>query len=93
MRKVLVYELLKGIVASVLCIPFFSLLPFSLFVLLLPLDLIGWWFVMNRVSNSRWIVISIIIYIATFLFAFTWIITDHQGLEFLLDLDVIRRKL
>ena len=93
MRKILLYELLKGIVASVLCFPFFSLLPFSLFVLLLPLDLIGWWFVKTPMSNTRCIGISITLYIATFLFAFTWIMTDHHGLEFLLDVDVIRRKL
>ena len=92
MRKILICELLKGIVAFLSCFLFFSLLPFSIFVLLLPVDLLGWWLVKNRMSNTGWIGLSVTFYIAVFFFAFIWIMSGRPGLEFLLDLDVIRRR-
>ena len=91
MRKIVLYEVCKGVAAFGMCFLFFTLLPLSLFVLLLPFEIIVYLFIRKKVSIGGWIQITLIVYVAVFFLAFLWITTGHEGLEFLLDIDVWRR--
>ena len=42
LKKFLVYELIKGAASFVVCFFMFSILPFSVFIILLPLDAVLW---------------------------------------------------
>ena len=92
MKKILLFEITKLLIAFGGCFLLFSLLPFSIYVLLLPVELIFWWFMRTKITLGTWIGISMIVFISSCVFSFVWITTGHTGLEFLLDIDVIRRK-
>lgn len=90
MKKILVYEVIKLLLALGGCLLLFSLLPFSLYVLFLPVDVIGWLLLRPRISARAWVSISIVIYLVAVLCSFVWIHTGHRGLQFLLDIDWLR---
>ncbi len=89
-RKILLYVAAKLLVAFGGGMLLFTLLPLSLYVLLLPLDIIGWLLIRSKISASAGISISIMIYLVAVVSSFIWIQTGHTGLEFLLDMDWMR---
>jgi hypothetical protein len=90
LKKILAYEVIKLLMALGGCLLLFSLLPFSLYVLFLPVDLIGWLLIRSGISAGMRVGISIVIYLVAVLSSVVWIQTGHGGLEFLLDVDWLR---
>jgi len=87
-KKFIFFELIKGVIAFVLCFLIFSVLPFSVYILLIPIDILAWWLLRKRMQPGEWILLLIITYIVVTVACFIWIITGHRDtVEFLLDFD------
>ena len=87
--KILLYEVIKFALASAACFVFFTLIPLSVYLLLLPLDLISWYVTRKKVEKPTWAGITFLVYLAVVFFSVWWVMSGREGLEFLLDFDRI----
>ena len=87
MIKIFLFELIKGVIALLVSILLFTLLPLSIFICLFPIDIIVWIIVRRKWSPFSWMSLLAILYLVLTVSAFILIVNGNTALRFLLDFD------
>lgn len=68
---------------------FFTVIPLSIYILMLPVELIAWWLMRTNVPTQVWMTISFLLYIALNFSVVVLIQAGYDEFNVLLDWDLL----